>query len=147
MCLGWRRITGTRAIRLKLFFLYLGSLSVYNSICSSSLFWPFKRPKQRRFTAMYIYKKRGRVSVGFAQVIRVLLGQLPGGFLLRPGPIPCLGQPGPRSTRRASPGFKTMAKTIKMKIKGLIIQGKQNRPKLPKTLFFLKKFINTAIIF
>jgi hypothetical protein len=52
--------------------------------------------------------------------------------------------PGPRSTHRAGPGFKI--KTINMKIKGLIIQGKQNRPKLPKTWFFLKKIINTAII-
>lgn len=42
------------------------------------------------------------------RVERVSLGQLPGGFLLRPGPVPCLGQPGPGSTRRAGPGFKTM---------------------------------------
>jgi len=65
-------------------------------------------------------------------------------FLLRSEPIPGPGWPGPRSTHRAGPGFKI--KTINMKIKGLIIQGKQNRPKLPKTWFFLKKIINTAII-
>jgi len=31
-------------------------------------------------------------------------------FFLKPGPIPAPGQPGPGSTRRAGPGFKTMAK-------------------------------------
>ena len=35
-------------------------------------------------------------------------GQLPTGFLLRPGPVPCPGRPGPGSTRRAGSGFKTM---------------------------------------
>jgi len=39
--------------------------------CSSSSFWPFKRPKQRRFKAFYIKKKRDRVSAGFALVTRV----------------------------------------------------------------------------
>ena len=59
-----------------------------NSVCSSSLFWPFKRPKRCRFTGMYIYKKRGRVN-------RVLPGQLLSGFLLRHGPVPGPGRPGP----------------------------------------------------
>jgi eukaryotic translation initiation factor 2C len=51
-------------------------------------------------------KKSSRVSSGFTRVDRdqVLPGQLPGGFLLRPG-RPKLG-----SACRASPGFKTMKK-------------------------------------
>jgi len=35
-------------------------------------------------------------------------GQLPGRFLLSPGPVPSPGRPGPGSTCRADPGFKTM---------------------------------------
>jgi len=46
-------------------------------------------------------------SPGF-RVDRVFPGQLPGGFLLRPGPVPGPGRPGPGSTRRAGPGFKTV---------------------------------------
>ena len=42
---------------------------------------------------------------------RVLPGQFPNGFLLRPGPVPGPGQPGPGSTGRAGPGFKTMTKS------------------------------------
>jgi hypothetical protein len=56
---------------------------------------------------IYIYIK-GRVSTGFTRVDRVSPGQLPDGFLLRPGPVPGLDRPGPGSTRRAGPGFKTM---------------------------------------
>ena len=65
----------------------------------------------RCFTSMNI-KKIGRVLAGFARVDRVSPGQLPGGFLLRPGPVPCPGRPGPGSTRRAGPGFKTMNWTL-----------------------------------
>jgi hypothetical protein len=36
------------------------------------------------------------------------VGQLPGRFLLRPGPVQGPSQPGPGSTRRAGPGFKTV---------------------------------------
>jgi hypothetical protein len=54
----------------------------------SQNFWYFKRPQRMTsFTAMYIYKKRDRVSIRFARVTRVSPGQLLGGFLLRPGPV------------------------------------------------------------
>ena len=84
--------------------------------CSSSSFWPFKRPKQRRFKAFYIKKKETGFQPGLPwspgfRVGRVSPGQLPTGFLLRPGPVPGPGRPGPGSTRRAGPGFKTMSKT------------------------------------
>jgi hypothetical protein len=45
------------------------------------------------------------------QVDRVLPSQLPNGFLLRPGPVLGPGRPGPGSTRRAGPSFKTMVQT------------------------------------
>jgi hypothetical protein len=45
------------------------------------------------------------------RVDRVSPGQLLGGFLLRPGPVPDQGRPSPGSTCRAGPGFKTMAKS------------------------------------
>jgi hypothetical protein len=41
---------------------------------------------------------------------RVSLGQFPSGFLPSPWPVPGPGRPGPRSTRRASPGLKTLGK-------------------------------------
>jgi len=83
--------------------------------------------KRRSFTFVYI-KKKDRVSAGFTRVDRVSPGQLPGGFLLGPGPVLGPGRPGPGSagsrvdppgrsgfqnygpgsTRRAGPGFKTM---------------------------------------
>jgi len=62
-----------------------------------------------------IYKKRGRVypsrpgSESTCRVDRVSPGQLPDGFLLRPGPVPGPGWPGLGSTRQAGPSFKTMA--------------------------------------
>jgi hypothetical protein len=34
-------------------------------------------------------------------------------FFHQPGPVPAPGRPGPGSTRRAGPGFKTMVKTEK----------------------------------
>jgi hypothetical protein len=65
---------------------------------------------------IHVYiKKRGRVYPGrpgselTCRVDRVSPGQLPDGFLLRPGPVPGPGWPGPGSTRRAGPSFKTMA--------------------------------------
>jgi hypothetical protein len=66
-----------------------------------------------RFMSMYIYNKRGRVSVRFTgspgfRVDRVSPDQLPDRFLLRPGLVPDPGWPGPGSTRRAGPDFKTM---------------------------------------
>lgn len=61
----------------------------------------------------------GRLGSGsIHRVDRVSLGQLPGGFLLRPGPVLGPGQPGPGSTRRAGPGFKTICSTALM-FKGL----------------------------
>jgi len=54
----------------------------------------------------------GRLGSGSTRLVdRVFPGQLPGGFLLRPGPVPGPGRPGPESTRRAGPGFKTVVKT------------------------------------
>jgi hypothetical protein len=82
-------------------------------LCSSCLqflvFWPFKRPKRRRFIIDNI-KKNDRFSPGFDRVERVP-GQFPSGFLPPPGPVSSPGRPGPGSTRRASPGFKTLIKT------------------------------------
>ena len=39
-------------------------------------------------------------------------GQFPSGFWPPPGPVPCPGRPGPWSTRRAGPGFKTMIQSV-----------------------------------
>ena len=47
-----------------------------------------------RLTSMHIYKKKRSGLSGFTRVGRVSPGQLPGGLLLRLGPIPC---PGPGS--------------------------------------------------
>jgi len=44
------------------------------------------------------------------RVDRVSPGQFPSGFLPPPGPVPGPGRPGPGSTRRAGPGFKTLTK-------------------------------------
>jgi hypothetical protein len=74
--------------------------------------WKFK------MTSFHVYvkkKKEAGSQPGLPgspefRVDRVFLGQLPGGFLLRPGPVPCSGRPGPGSTRRAGPSFKTMGK-------------------------------------
>jgi hypothetical protein len=43
-----------------------------------------------------------------SRVDRVSPGQFPSGFLPQPGPVPGSGQPGPKSTRWAGPGFKTL---------------------------------------
>ena len=43
-----------------------------------------------------------------SRVDRVFPGQFPSGFLPSPGPVPGPGRPGPGSTRRAGPGFKTL---------------------------------------
>jgi len=45
------------------------------------------------------------------RVDRVSPGQFPSGFLPPPGPVPGPGRPGPGSTRRAGPGFKTLVLT------------------------------------
>jgi hypothetical protein len=81
-----------------------------------SLFWSFNQNDV--VWLLYIKKKKEAGShpglpgsVGF-RVDRVSPGQLPDGFLLRPGPVPCPGRPGPGSTRRAGPGFKTMVLTF-----------------------------------
>ena len=60
-----------------------------------------------RFTCIY----KSQVSSGFTRVDRVFPGQFPSGFLPQPGPVPGPGRPGPGSTRRAGPGFKTLTKT------------------------------------
>jgi len=52
---------------------------------------------------IYIY-----IYINRSGLIRVSPGQLPDGFLLKPGPVPSPGRPGLGSTRRAGPGFKTM---------------------------------------
>jgi len=56
----------------------------------------------RHLTFTHI-KKIGRVAAGLA-------GSWDPGqrVSLRPRPVPCPGRPGPGSTRRAGPGFKTM---------------------------------------
>jgi len=77
--------------------------------------------KLHRFASMYIYiyiyiKRLGlnrlypsRLGFGLTcRVNRVSPGQLPGGFLLRPGSVPGPCQLGSGSTCRASSGFKTM---------------------------------------
>jgi hypothetical protein len=85
-----------------------------------SLFWSFNQNDV--VWLLYIKKKRrpGLIRVypdwpgsgSTRRVDRVSPGQLPDGFLLRPGPVPCPGRPGPGSTRRAGPGFKTMVLTF-----------------------------------
>ena len=51
----------------------------------------------------------GRLGSGSTRrVDRVSPGQLPNGFLLRPGPVPGPSRPGPGSARQTGPGFKTM---------------------------------------
>jgi len=65
---------------------------------------------------IYIYKRLGLIRVypgrpGFGSTYRVnqvLPGQFPGGFLLRPEPVPGPGRPGPGSTHQADPSFKTI---------------------------------------
>jgi len=42
------------------------------------------------------------------RVDRVFPDQFPSGFLPSPGMVPGSGRPGPRSTRRAGSGFKTL---------------------------------------
>ena len=65
-----------------------------------------------RFIYTYIKKHPGfiRVSSGSigSRVDRVLPGQILGWFFHQPGLVPTPDQPGPGSTRRAGPGFKTM---------------------------------------
>jgi hypothetical protein len=89
-------------------------------LCSSSAFWPFKRPKRRRLMTANIKKNRpgltrvwpGGPGLGSTRRIDwVSLGQLPSGFLPPPGPVPGPGWPGPRSTCWADPGFKTLLNT------------------------------------
>jgi hypothetical protein len=60
---------------------------------------------------IYIKKKKSAVShtgLTGSRVDRVSPGQFPRGFLPPPGPVPGPGRPGPGSTRRAGPGFKTL---------------------------------------
>jgi hypothetical protein len=124
-CLGWRCITGTGVMRLKLLLLVVSvcNFASFIYIVLSQNFWHFKRPKRTTsFPAMYIYiyikKKRSGLSrvclgrPGSGSTRRVSPGQILDGFLLRPEPVPSLGWPGPKSTRRAGPGFKTMLPII-----------------------------------
>jgi hypothetical protein len=66
--------------------------------------------KRRRLMAAKI----DRVSPGFDRVPvdppgrPGSTGPLPSGFLPPPGPVPGSGRPGPGSTCRAGPGFKTV---------------------------------------
>jgi len=101
------------------------------SICNFASFilhlhlhrFDFKRPKPTTSFPGCVYTKKtkkpglsrvcpGRPGSGSTlRVDRVLPGQLLSGFLLRPGPVSGLGRPGPGSTRRAGPGFKTSCGT------------------------------------
>jgi hypothetical protein len=62
---------------------------------------------------IYIYITAAGSQLGLlgstgSRVDRVLPGQFPNGSFHQPGPVPAPGQPGPGSTRRARPGFKTL---------------------------------------
>jgi hypothetical protein len=74
----------------------------------SSAFWHFRMIKTTSFNDLQLKKKLTGSHPGFDLVDRVSPGQFPSGFLPSPGPVPGLGRPGPGSTRRAGPGFKTM---------------------------------------
>jgi len=81
-----------------------------NDIVSHLCIYKKKRPGLSR-----VYP--GRPGSGSTRrVDRVSPGQLPGGFLLGPGPVPGPGRPGPGSTRRAGPGFKTMVLILSLSI-------------------------------
>jgi hypothetical protein len=87
--------------------------------CSSSSFWPFKRPQRCRFKALYTKKKEAGFQPGLPgstlRVDRISPGQLPTGFLRRPGPVPGPGRPDSGSTCWAGPGFKSTSRTIHYK--------------------------------
>jgi hypothetical protein len=93
--------------RLKLFFFIRFSLFAIIAILHQCIV------HLRRLTSMHIKKSRpglsrvysGRPGPGSTrQVDQVFPGQLPGGFLLRPGPVPCPGRP--------SPSFKIMLSAL-----------------------------------
>ena len=69
-----------------------------------------------------------------SRVDRVSPGQFPSGFLPPPGPVPGPGRPGPGSTRRAGPGFKTLespiAKRMNVGEKSSMAKLKKKREKL-----------------
>jgi hypothetical protein len=84
-CLGWRCITGTWVMRLKLLFLVVSvcNFASFIYIVLSQNFWHFKRPKRTTsFPAMYIYIYKKKKRSGLSRV--------------------CLGRPGSWSTRRVS---------------------------------------------
>jgi hypothetical protein len=59
-------------MRLKLLFVVISVCNFASFILHLHRFDILKvQNKRRRFSAIYIYKKRGRVSAGFAQVARV----------------------------------------------------------------------------
>jgi len=79
----------------------------------SSTFWHFRWQKTTSFNDSENKKKLTGSHPGLAgwtgsRVDRVSPGQFPSGFLPQPGPVPGPGRPGPGSTRRAGPGFKTL---------------------------------------
>ena len=74
--------------------------------CSSLL--TLQKAKTSSFNDCQYKKKIDRVSPGFDRVDRVSPGQFPSGFWPPPGLVPCPGRPGPGSTHRAGPGFKTL---------------------------------------
>ena len=126
-CLGWRCITGSRAHELcdwiwNCFYLLSLSAILHPSSFICIILTLKGQNERRRFPAVYIQKNKEvgsqpglSGSPGF-RVDRVSPGQLLGGFLLRPGPVPGPGQPGPGSTRRAGPGFKTMVYTANLPV-------------------------------
>jgi hypothetical protein len=69
--------------------------------------------KRRRLMTVKIKKKVTGSHSGLARwtgsrVDRVSPAQFPSGFLPKPGLVPGPGRPGPRSTCRTGPGFKTL---------------------------------------
>jgi hypothetical protein len=79
--------------------------------CSLMCLYKKKKKKKRPGLSRVFLGRPGSGSTH--RVNRVFPGQLPSGFLLRPGPILGPGRQGPKSTRRAGPGFKTVLKISK----------------------------------
>jgi hypothetical protein len=83
-----------------------------SSLFSVQRFGILESQKRRRL--MIVKKKLIRSHPGWtgSRVDRGFPGQFPSGFLPPPKPVPGLGRPGPGSTRRAGPGFKTLGMVL-----------------------------------